>query len=314
MKTNGHHRRTILKMMAGGAALTVSRTAVLGQQVPWSSGTEKPKTRAPANTTDCHHHIYDARFPAAPEATLRPPDASIADYRLLQQRLGTARNVVVQPSTYGIDNRLLLEALQTFGSTARGIVMLDTSVSDEELKRMQNNGVRGVRFGTRLPGGAPIEMMEPVAKRVADLGWHIQLVSEGERIVELKETLSRLPCPVVFDHMGHVPEPEPTSHPAFRVIGELIDKNKAWVKLSGVYILSKVGPPIYADRSLLAKALVKLAPERMVWGSDWPHPTSQPDAKPDDAVLFDLIAEWAPDETTRKRILVDNPAQLYGFA
>jgi predicted TIM-barrel fold metal-dependent hydrolase len=156
-------------------------------------------------------------------------------------------------------------------------------------------------------------MMEPVAKRVAALGWHIQLVSEGERIVELKDTLNRLPCPVVFDHMGHVPEPDPANHPAFRVIAELIDKNKAWVKLSGAYILSKVGPPTYADRSKLAKAFVKLAPERMVWGSDWPHPTSKPDAKPDDAVLFDLIAEWAPDETTRKRILVDNPAKLYGF-
>jgi predicted TIM-barrel fold metal-dependent hydrolase len=313
MKTNNHHRRTILKIMAGAAALSASRTAALGQQVPWSSGTEKPKTPAPANATDCHHHIYDARFPAAPAATLRPPDASIADYRLLQQRLATVRNVVVQPSTYGVDNRLLLEALATFGLTARGIAMLDTSVSDEELRSLHNNGVRGVRFGTRLPGGAPIEMMEPVAKRVADLGWHIQLVSEGERIVELKDTLNRLPCPVVFDHMGHVPEPDPADHPAFRVIAELIDKNKAWVKLSGAYILSKVGPPTYADRSKLAKAFVKLAPERMVWGSDWPHPTSKPDAKPDDAVLFDLIAEWAPDETTRKRILVDNPAKLYGF-
>jgi predicted TIM-barrel fold metal-dependent hydrolase len=113
--------------------------------------------------------------------------------------------------------------------------------------------------------------------------------------------------------MGHLPEPEGAQHPAFRVIADLLERRGAWVKLTGAYILSKVGPPTYADRSALAKAYVKLAPERLVWGTDWPHPTSKADAKPDDAVLFDLLSDWAPDETVRNRILVDNPAKLYGF-
>jgi predicted TIM-barrel fold metal-dependent hydrolase len=242
-----------------------------------------------------------------------PADASVADYRALQQRLGTTRNVVIQPSTYGTDNRLLLDALASFGPPARGVVMLDGSVASDELKRLHNKGVRGVRFGTRLPGGAPMDDMEPVAGKIADLGWHIQLVSEGDRIIEWKQVLNRLPTPVVFDHMGHLPEPNAAQHPAFGVIAELIEKRGAWVKLTGAYILSKVGPPTYADRSELAKSYVKLAPERLVWGSDWPHPTSKEDAKPDDAVLFDLLSDWAPDEAVRRRILVDNPATLYGF-
>jgi len=307
-------RRSHLKLLGlATAGLIAAPAGVAAQEVPWSSGTEKPRTKAPPNATDCHHHVYDKRFPASPTATLLPPDASVNAYQKLQARLGTTRNVVVQPSTYGVDNRLLLEALGAFGPTARGVVMLDRTVEAAELKRLNEKGVRGVRFGTTLPGGAPMDDMEPVARKIADLGWHIQLVSDGDEIVAVKDTLGRLPIPVVFDHMGHIPEPGPVNHPAFKVIGELIERKGAWVKLTGAYIRSKVGPPTYADRSVLAKAFVKLAPERMIWGSDWPHPTSKPDAKPDDAVLFDLLSDWAPDAAVRNRILMDNPAKLYGF-
>jgi predicted TIM-barrel fold metal-dependent hydrolase len=267
----------------------------------------------PPGATDCHHHIYDARFPASPGATLRPPDASVADYRLLMQRLGITRHVVVQPSTYGVDNSLLVQSEKEFGPTARGVAMLDASVTPEELKRLDGAGIRGVRFGTRLPGGAPITDMVPVARKIADLGWHIQLVSDGDKIVELADTLKGMPVPVVFDHMGHLPEPAGPDHPGFKVIADLIEKHGAWVKLTGAYIASKVGPPTYADRGRLARAYVQLAPERLVWGTDWPHPTSPADAKPDDAVLLDLLANWAPNEAVRNRILVANPAKLYGF-
>jgi predicted TIM-barrel fold metal-dependent hydrolase len=267
----------------------------------------------PPDATDCHHHIYDARFPAAPGATLRPPDATIEDYRQLMRRLGLTRHVVVQPSTYGVDNRLLVESIKAFGPTARGVAMLDASVAPEELKRLHEAGIRGVRFGTRLPGGAPITDMVPVARKISDLGWHIQLVSDGDKIVELAETLKGMPVPIVFDHMGHLPEPAGPDHPGFRVIADLIEKHGAWVKLTGAYILSKVGPPTYADRSRLARAYVDLAPERLVWGSDWPHPTSPANAKPDDAVLLDLLANWAPDPKLQTRILGANPAKLYGF-
>lgn len=267
----------------------------------------------PPNATDCHHHIYDARFPPSPSATLRPPDASVEDYRHLQRRLGLTRNVVVQPSTYGVDNRLLVESVKTFGPTARGVAMLDATVTSDELKRLDQAGIRGVRFGTRLPGGPSMDDMVPVARKIADFGWHILLVSDGDKIVELTDVLTSVPVPVVFDHMGHLPEPAGPDHPAFRVIADLVDSRGAWVKLTGAYILSKVGPPTYADRSRLARAYVKLAPERLVWGSDWPHPTSRADAKPDDAVLLDRLADWAPDPQLQAQILVANPANLYGF-
>jgi predicted TIM-barrel fold metal-dependent hydrolase len=309
----GSTRRQHLAMLAAGAMLGAGTRLASAQAVRWSSGTERPSIAVPPNATDCHHHVYDARFPPAPAATLRPPDASIEDYRQLQRRLGLTRNVVVQPSTYGTDNRLLVESLKAFGPTARGICMLDATVTPAELKRLHEAGIRGVRFGTRLPGGASMDDMAPVARKVADLGWHIQLVSEGDKIVELADVLKSVPVPVVFDHMGHLPEPAGPDHPGFRVIADLIEKNGAHVKLTGAYILSKVGPPTYADRSRLARAFVKLAPERMVWGSDWPHPTSPADAKPDDAVLLDLLADWAPDPKTQAQILVSNPAKLYGF-
>ncbi|WP_026191093.1 amidohydrolase family protein [Methylobacterium sp. WSM2598] len=306
-------RRGHLALLAAGAASIAGPRPVSAQAVRWSAGTERPRLTVPPGATDCHHHIYDARFPAAPAATLRPPDASVEDYRQLQRRLGLTRNVVVQPSTYGTDNRLLVEAVKAFGSTARGIVMLDASVTADELKRLHEAGIRGVRFGTRLPGGAPIEDMEPVARRIADLGWHIQLVSEGEKIIGLRDVLERLPVPVVFDHMGHLPEPEGPDHPAFGVMARLIETRGAYVKLTGAYILSKSGPPAYADRGRLARAYVALAPERLIWGSDWPHPTSPAEGKPDDAVLLDLLAEWAPDPAVQAKILVSNPARLYGF-
>ncbi len=311
--TSSITRRAHLAALMAGATIGAGLRPASAQTVPWSSGTERPTLKVPPLLTDCHHHIYDARFPAAPGATLRPPDASVAEYGLLMERLGIARHVVVQPSTYGVDNSLLVQSVKAFGPTARGIAMLDASVTPEDLKRLDGAGIRGVRFGTRLPGGAPITDLAPVARKIADLGWHIQLVSDGDKIVELADTLKGLPVPVVFDHMGHLPEPAGPDHPGFKVIADLIDRHGAWVKLTGAYIASKVGPPTYADRGRLARAYVALAPERLVWGTDWPHPTAPAEAKPDDALLLDLLAGWAPDEAVRNRILVDNPATLYGF-
>jgi predicted TIM-barrel fold metal-dependent hydrolase len=306
-------RREHIAVLAAGLTFGTETRQATAQSVRWSAGTDRPSIVVPPNATDCHHHVYDARFPPSPSATLRPPDASIEDYRQLQRRLGLTRNIVVQPSTYGTDNRLVVESVSTFGPTARGIAMLDATVTSAELKRLHEAGIRGVRFGTRLPGGASMDDMVPVARKIADFGWHIQLVSEGDKIVELGDVLKSLPVPVVFDHMGHLPEPAGPDHPGFQTIADLIEKHGAYVKLSGAYLLTKVGPPSYADRSRLARAYVKLAPERVVWGSDWPHPTSPADAKPDDAVLINLLADWAPDPRLQAQILVTNPAKLYGF-
>jgi predicted TIM-barrel fold metal-dependent hydrolase len=172
---------------------------------------------------------------------------------------------------------------------------------------MHAAGVRGIRFNVVQAGATTLDMVEPLAKRVAGLGWHIQINASPEQIA-WANFWSRVPCPVVFDHLGHVPQ---AGGPAYKIIAGLLQRGNGWVKLSGAYLDSKTGPPLYADRTAVAQAYIKEAPQRLVWGSDWPHPTAQ--TKPDDAILLDLLAEWAPDEATRHRILVANPAHLYQF-
>src|SRR5499427_7652594 len=315
MPGNDWSRRTVLAMMgasAAGAAISDGQA----QQAPWSTGTTPAKVKAPPNATDCHHHIYSSRFRIDPNSTLRPSDASVADYRLLQKRIGTSRNVIVQPSTYGVYNDGLIEALGECGPAARGVAVVNTNVTDDELKRLDAAHVRGVRFNLATPGGATsVEMLEPLAKRIAPMGWHVQMNCGPNVTIENKDLLNRLPCEIVFDHLAHVPEPAGIAHPVFGVVTDLLQKGRAWVKLSGAYQDTKVGPPTYADSTAVAQAYVKAAPERLVWGSDWPHPSEQgKGALPDDAILFDLLAEWAPDEAVRNRILVDNPAKLYSFS
>jgi D-galactarolactone isomerase len=309
-------RREFIKTMSGiaaTAAVSVARPGpVAAQQVKWSAGTAPAKLRAPANAADCHHHIYDARYPADPKAALRPGDALVEDYRALQRRIGTLRHVIVQPSTYGTDNRCTLDALAAFGAEARAVAVVNDSVGDAELKRMDALGVRGIRFNLAQAGATTAEMIEPLSRRVNELGWHIQINAPTATIMSIMDILGRVPSPIVFDHLAHVPQPAGINDPLFARVRALIDKGKTWIKLSGAYQDTKIGPPTYADSSAVARAYVKAAPERMVWGSDWPHPSEQ-QVKPDDAVLFDLLADWAPDEIVRHRILVQNAETLYGF-
>ena len=308
-------RRRLMKT-AGAMALAAAAGAVrseqaFAQQVPWSSGTESPKLKAPANACDCHMHIYDAKYPTDPKATLKPADALVADYKLLQKRIGTSRNVVVTPSTYGTDNRVTLDAIAQIGPTARGVAVVDATVTDAELKRLNGLGIRGIRFNLVQAGATTAEMIEPLSRRVNDLGWHIQIHMKGEQIAGIEDLLLRVPSPIVFDHLGRLAQPNALDNPGFKTISKLIDKGRTWVKLSGAYQDTKVGPPTYSDTVAVARAYIKAAPERMVWASDWPHPTEKD--KPDDAVLFDLLAQWAPEEAMHTRILVQNPATLYGF-
>jgi predicted TIM-barrel fold metal-dependent hydrolase len=313
MPTARRSRREVLKVLIGTAGLIGSRAhPATAAQVKWSAGTAPPKLRPPANSADCHIHIYNARYPVDPKAVLRPPDASVEDYRAFQRRVGTSRVVIVQPSTYGIDNRGTLEALAAFGPAARAVAVVDDAVADAELRRLDRLGVRGIRFNLAQAGATAPAMIEPLSKRIAGLGWHIQVNATADTLMEIMPILERVPSPVVLDHLAHVPQPAGTAHPLFSRVRALLDRGQAWVKLSGAYADSQSGPPAYADSSAVARAYVRAAPERLVWGSDWPHPTAQ-DALPDDAVLFDLLADWAPDAAVRHRILVENPATLYGF-
>jgi predicted TIM-barrel fold metal-dependent hydrolase len=282
--------------------------------VPNSSGTSKPRFRVPALACDSHLHVYDPRFRMAWPSLRATPDASVNEFRLLQERLGTTRAVVVQPAAYGTDNAVTVDALRQMAPHARGIAVLHPEVTDAELRELHEAGVRGLRFSQHDPRTAvtTADMIEPLACRVADLGWHVQLHLKGEQIVEMATLIRRLPTPIVFDHMGRIPQPAGVHHAAYEVVRKCLDSGRAWVKLSGPYLDTQTGSPRYADIRPVARGYVAAAPERLVWGSDWPHPTER-DTKPDDAVLLDLLQEWVPDEPSRRRILVDNPATLYGF-
>ena len=258
-------------------------------------------------------HIFDSRFPLAEKARRKEKDAPVSEYREVQQQLGLERVVVVQPTAYGRDNRCTLEAVAALGPGARGIAVVDTSVADAELERLTRGGIRGVRFRMLDTPELPWEMLGEMAARVAAFGWHIQFQMDGRYFEEREALLKGLPGTVVIEHIGKFLEPVPVDHPGFRSLVRLVDTGRFWVKLSGAYMMSKSGPPLYADMGVLAKALVKRAPERLVWASNWPHPMSRGGTMPDDVVLLDLMLDWAPDEAIRNRILAANPAQLYGF-
>ena len=280
----------------------------MANSVPNTTGINPPKLKAPPGSTDCHIHIYDPRFQPAVK---RPTNATVADYRLLQKRLGFSRVVIVQPRNYATDNGVTLDAIRQLGiANARGVGVIHPTVTDAELKRLNEGGIRGIRFttGDAHTAVTTVDMIEPLAKRIAPFGWHVQLNMTVEQIVEQAAVLRRLPVQMVFDHMGKVLV---IPHPAFDVIRGLVDQCKAWVKISGAYFNTRVGPPTYSDATTIAKAYLNSAPERMVWGTNWPHPW--PKDPPDDAEVLDLLLTWAPDAATQKRVLVDNPAALYGF-
>jgi len=316
--------------MAGAAALLASASthaqaqaqgrapapaaAPAQHNVPYSTGTTAARTPAPANATDCHFHIYDARFPPVPGAPLLPPDATVDNYRALQRRTGTTRGVLVQPSTYGTDNRLHLESMAALGrANFRMVAVVNDQVTDAELRRLNGLGVRGIRFNLVQAGATTLAMLEPLSRRIAPMGWHVQLHMTGTQIGEANDLLLRLPSRIVFDHRMRLPVADRLNSPGFTTGLRLLARGKTWVKLSGLYMDTQAGPPGYADSVAVAKALFAANPERMVWGSDWPHPTEALDRKPDDANLFDLLTECVPDQAARNRVLVDNPAELYDF-
>jgi predicted TIM-barrel fold metal-dependent hydrolase len=288
----------------------------MNERVANSAGTGPPRQPAPPGACDCHLHIYDPAFPMARPDARAVSEASVEHYRALQRRIGTTRAVVVQPAAYGTDNRVTLDAVAKLGpDNARGVAVVHPGVTDAELESMHAAGIRGVRFTQHDPRTAITtpEMIEPLAARLATIGWHVQLHLLAPQIVALQDVILRLPGTIVIDHMARLPQPERTLHPAWTVVKTLLDRGRTWVKLSGAYLDSRAGPPRYGDALEVARAFVRHAPERCVWGSDWPHPTER-EVKPDDAALFDLLGEWAGDEATRDRILVGNPAALYGFA
>ncbi len=274
---------------------------------------KRPRLKAPPGACDTHMHTYEDRYALAPTAKFKPPHAPASDYLAMRKRLGVARTVVVQPSAYGFDNTCTLEAMKAMGESARGIAVVSPEAKDAELERLTKAGMRGIRY-FMLPGGAlPWETLETMAAKVGTFGWHVQLQLDGRDLPAREAQLKRLKGTLVIDHNGKFLEPVSVDDPSLKCLLRLLENGRTWVKLSAPYETSKIGPPLYSDVGALAKALVKAAPERCVWASNWPHPSVSREQRPDDADLLDLLLDWAPDEKTRNRILVDNPTKLYGF-
>ncbi|HRM94067.1 MAG: amidohydrolase family protein [Alicycliphilus sp.] len=282
--------------------------------VPHSVGLNRPARRLPPLACDSHMHIFDPRFAPSPHWKRTPPDAPVAAYRRLQQRLGTQRTVVVTPSTYGTDNACTLDALDQLGDGARGVAVVAQDVGDAELDRLHARRVRGLRVNFVTPqswGETTPQMLATLARKAARLPlWHIQVFMHPEQIVALESVLAALPVPLVIDHLGRIDPDGGPSADGYGALRRLLDGGNTWVKLSGAYMRSTA--PAYADTLVLAQALVRAAPERLVWGSDWPHTTAAPGTV-NDADLVDLLRAWAGSDAAMDRILVDNPARLYGF-
>jgi D-galactarolactone isomerase len=264
-----------------------------------------------AGSCDTHMHFYDARYQAAPGSILRPPDAGVEAYRSLQHRLGLERVVVVQPTTYGFDNSCQLDAAAQFGDAARLVVVVDRSTPETELDRLHAAGARGARFHM-LPGGAVgWDELHPVARRIADRGWHVQLQMDGRDLIDRLDLLTALPCPLVVDHVGRYMPPVPPDDARFDVLLRLLDGGRCWVKLSAPYESTHDGAPEYPSVTALVERLLAHAPERMVWATNWPHPGQADPLGADDLEV--LRERWLSAPELRTRVLVDNPAKLYGF-
>ena len=270
---------------------------------------------APPGAWDTHTHIFDPRFPIRAGSVFVPPVATARDYQAVQRRLGLERVLVVQSSAHGTDHACLLDAIGILGSGARGIGMVDAAVADAELRRLTAGGVRGARF-LMVPGGVLAwDELEALACRIQSHGWHINIQLDGHELADHAALLARLPGQVIVDHLGMFGRPVAPSHPSFEALLRLLDSGRFWVKLSAPYAGGGMGTAPYPAACILARALVRHAPERLLWGSNWPHPfTTQVRRLPaeDDAMLLNPLLEWADDEDVRSRILAGNPQALFG--
>jgi D-galactarolactone isomerase len=274
-----------------------------------------PKLKAPPGACDCHMHIFEPRFPARANTPYKPPVATVHDYKsAIRNRLGLSRAVVIQSITHGTDNSNLVAALEVFEGTARGVAVIDIDTQDAELRRLSSHGVRGIRF-EMANGVLPWEALETVAAKIAPLGWHIDLQTDGRDLPQLVDRLLDLPCPVVLDHYGKFIDALPVDHPAVRAALRLLASGSGWIKLTAPYAGRHRRPEPWPELIPLAKAFLATAPDRVVWGSEWPQSMlpvfNQP--IPDHALLLDLLLDYTHDEALIHRILVENPAALYDF-
>ncbi|MEM7024860.1 MAG: amidohydrolase family protein [Pseudomonadota bacterium] len=273
-----------------------------------------PMERAPAGGVDCHLHVFGplSSYPLDDERSYTPGEASLEDYAVLQRRLGLERMVIVQPSVYGTDNQCTYDALVQMGDSARAIAVLPPDVDEEELAHLHRAGFRGVRFNLITGGGHPLEAVDELVPKIAPLGWHVQFFMGDQVLLDRHAWLAALPVPLVFDHFGPLqPAPAGPEQPAMHALLNLLERGNSWVKISGAYRIDHGVAP-WPGAKPLALRLLEEFPERLVWGTDWPHPMP-PGAMPNDGDLLDALWDWCQDDALYERVLVENPARLYGF-
>jgi 2-pyrone-4,6-dicarboxylate lactonase len=283
--------------------------------IPFHPNPSRPRFVLPAGAVDAHCHVFGPgdTFPYAPERKYTPCDAPKEKLWALRDFLGFARNVIVQATCHGADNRALLDALLDGRGRARGIATITREVSDTELKALDAAGVRGVRFNLlkRLVDRLPTEVLRELAERVAPLGWHVVVYFEAEELPGLFDLLVSMPCPVVVDHMGRPDVTKSVAGPEFGLLRGLMQASeRVWCKVTCPERLSASGPDAYEDVVPFARSVVESFPDRVLWGTDWPHPNMQTHA-PDDGKLVDFILAIAPTPELQRKLLVDNPMRLY---
>ena len=283
--------------------------------IPFHPNPSKPRFVPPAGAVDAHCHVFgpEAAFPFAPQRKYTPCDASKAQLFALRDFLGFSRNVIVQATCHGNDNRAMVDAVRTAGDKARGIASVGPEITMAELRAMDAAGVRGVRFNflKRLVDATPREVFLSISRKIAELGWHIVVYFEAEELDSLLPFLAQLPTTIVVDHMGRPDVAKGVDSPDFARFIALMEKNpRVWSKVTCPERLSVSGPPAYDDVVPFAARLVSLFPDRVLWGTDWPHPNMTTHA-PDDGGLVDFIPRIAPTKEQQQKLLVDNPMRLY---
>jgi len=278
----------------------------------------RPLLKLPAGACDCHAHICGPaiRYKYDDGRIYTPPDALLPDYLSMLDTLGVERAVIVQPSVYGTDNAVTLAAIKEAAIPCRGVAVIDeTTTTDDDLARLDRAGMRGIRLNlvdvADPTGDMPLDIARRLAGRVAPLGWHTEFLVHVDDCPDFDELFADFPTDIVLGHLGYMRPDKDITNPGFQALLRLLQGGRCWVKLTGPYRISSGDLP-YPGVTDIAHALIDRAPDRIVWGSDWPHVmVTKP--MPNDGALCDLLADWIPDEATRKKILVDNPARLYGF-
>ena len=284
----------------------------------FDAATRAPAVKLPPGATDCHAHICGpaSRYAYYAARIYTPADALLPDYRHMLAQLGVERAVLVQPSVYGTDNSAMLDAMGAAGTRFRGVAVVDDGIAASELQRMHDAGVRGVRVNIvdvkdRKPGTLPLAELTRLATKVKSLGWHMEFLLHVDEFPNLDRLLADFPVDTVYGHLGYMKTDRGTGDAGFQALLRMMKAGRAWVKLTGPYRISAEPLP-HADTNEYAHALLAAAPSQVVWGSDWPHVMVKT-PMPNDGDLCDLLTAWVPDETLRGRVLVDNPARLYGF-